>query len=144
VTSESDRGEALRWRDDESTCFGCSIRNARGLQLQIIRVGEREVSCDLEAVEWMNGAPGIMHGGIQATVLDEAMGYACHAGADDLDVVTVEMQLRYRRPVRIGDQLVARAAVVGDDGRDLDVEAALEDAEGVVRTEARARFRILR
>ena len=51
-------GERILWRDDESTCFGCSDRNDRGLHLEFFRVGPREVACELVAGDWMNGAPG--------------------------------------------------------------------------------------
>jgi len=134
--------EPFRWRDDTSTCFGCSPRNPRGLALEFFAVGAG-VECRLTPGEDLNGAPGIVHGGIQATILDEAMGYACHVGDDDLDVVTVEMQLRYRRPVRVGTPIVARAEVVSNDGRDLRVEGTLRDEQGEILTLATARFRLL-
>lgn len=107
--------ESLKWRAGDSTCFGCSAENPRGLQLDFFRVGEREVECRLTPPDELNGAPGIVHGGVQTTILDEAMGYACHAGADEVDVVTVEMHLRFRRPARTGTAMVARARVVDDD-----------------------------
>lgn len=135
--------ESLKWRAGDSTCFGCSSENPRGLQLDFFRVGEREVECRLTPPDELNGAPGIVHGGVQTTILDEAMGYACHAGADEVDVVTVEMHLRFRRPARTGTAMVARARVVDDDGRDLHLEATLSDAAGELLTEATARFRIM-
>jgi acyl-coenzyme A thioesterase PaaI-like protein len=43
-----------------------------------------------------------VHGGIQAALLDETLGFAAHAarGPDgpDFDIVTVEFSLRYRWP----------------------------------------------
>lgn len=135
--------ESLRWRAEDSTCFGCSTANPRGLQLDFFRVGEREVECRLTPADELNGAPGIVHGGVQTTILDEAMGYACHSGADEVDVVTVEMHLRFRRPARTGTPMVARARVVEDDGRDLHVEATLPDESGELLTAANGRFRIL-
>jgi hypothetical protein len=55
------------------------------------------------------GAPGLLHGGLAATSLDECMGALSHA-LDRRSTVTATMELRYRRPVPI-------------DGRPLRVEA---------------------
>ncbi len=55
------------------------------------------------------GAPGLLHGGLAATSLDECMGALSHA-LDSRATVTATMELRYRRPVPI-------------DGRPLRVEA---------------------
>ena len=143
LSSMDDEDTAIRWRDDTSTCFGCSERNPRGLALAFHRVGPHEVACRLTPSADLNGAPGIVHGGIQATILDEAMGYACHTGDDDLNVVTVEMQLRYRRPLRTEEPIVARAKVTDIDGRDVHVTGTLSSEDGEVLTEGSARFRML-
>ena len=58
-------------------------------------------------------------------------------------VVTVEMQLRYRRPLRTEEPIVARAKVTKIDGRDVHVTGTLASNDGEVLTEGSARFRML-
>jgi uncharacterized protein (TIGR00369 family) len=94
------------------------------------------------------GVETVVHGGIQATILDEVMGVAAQLGlsADDgtAPCVTAEMQLAYRRPVPIDTPVVARSRLVRVDGRDLYVEGAIVADSGEVRTSATSRWRQLR
>ncbi|MER3452672.1 MAG: hypothetical protein C4344_03070, partial [Acidimicrobiia bacterium] len=46
------------------------------------------------------GAPGFLHGGVAATVLDEVMGALGYV-LDQRPSVTATLTLRYRRPVRL-------------------------------------------
>ena len=94
------------------------------------------------------GVDTVVHGGIQATLLDEVMGVAAQLGLEDADsnapCVTAEMQLAYRRPVLIADEVVARARLQRVDGRDLFVEGAIVSSDGTLLTTATSRWRQLR
>jgi len=94
------------------------------------------------------GVDTVVHGGIQATMLDETMGVAAQLGLGDnagnAPCVTAEMQLAYRRPVPIADEVVVRARLREVDGRDLYVEGAIVGAGGELLTTATSRWRQLR
>jgi acyl-coenzyme A thioesterase PaaI-like protein len=92
------------------------------------------------------GAPGVIHGGIQATLLDEVMGHAIHAvdGDPELDVVTVDFSLRYRRPAPTAVALTIRARLERAEGRDFYVSGEIVSPDGEVLTTAEARWRRLR
>ena len=64
--------------DPESGCFGCSPHNEHGMRLRFRRVGPGVVECHHLVAERHAGAPGVVHGGIQAVLLDEVMGVAIH------------------------------------------------------------------
>ena len=88
------------------------------------------------------GAPGVAHGGIQAALLDEAMGMAIQTGSEEeAYVVTAEFKLRYRRPVPVGEPLVVRGELQRREGRDAWVEGAIVGADGERLTVAEARWR---
>lgn len=134
----------LTWNGDP-TCFGCGAENGRGLQLSFRRTGERAVECEYVAPEHYCGAPTVLHGGIQATILDEAMGKAAHLAFEDPDlrIVTADFTLRYRRPVPVGTPLVARAELVRIEGPNLFIRGALLDADGAELTLGEARWRLI-
>lgn len=94
------------------------------------------------------GAAGVVHGGIQATILDEVMGVTAQLAlpedAGDAPCVTVEMQLRYRRPVPLADEVVARARVARTDGADIWVDGEIVGPDGRALTAATSRWRQLR
>jgi acyl-coenzyme A thioesterase PaaI-like protein len=95
---------------DDGGCFGCSPTNPHGLQLRFRRVGE-EIHARYTIPDAFHGAPGIAHGGIVATLLDE-VSCAVVALALDRRVVTGELMVRYERPVPVEQSLdlVARVA----------------------------------
>ena len=126
-----------------NVCFGCSPWNERGLRMRFRHVEPGVVESPYTAAEHLCGAPGVVHGGIQAVLLDEAMGVAIH-GRDENDetfVVTAEFKLRYRRPVPTGVPLVVRGRLVRREGRDCFVEGAILDESGARLTIAEARWR---
>ena len=71
------------------------------------RTGENTIECHYAAPEHLCGAPGVVHGGVQAALLDEVLGTAGHLGfAEAVDIATVDFSLRYRRPCPSGAPLV--------------------------------------
>jgi acyl-coenzyme A thioesterase PaaI-like protein len=149
-------GEEIRFDDPDNMCFGCSPHNERGLQLAFTQVSASGVRVGFTAPEHSCGAPGVIHGGIQAALLDEAIGFAVfahdHSGGDPSaaagagvrrNVVTVEFDLRYRRPAPVGVELDVRAEVVHVSGKDYLAVAQLLGTDGAVLTSATARWRRL-
>jgi acyl-CoA thioesterase FadM len=62
---------------------------------------------------------------------------------DDIPLATAEMQLRYQRPVPIGEPITVRAELRRTDGPDLYVDGAILSQAGEVLTTAEARWRRL-
>jgi acyl-coenzyme A thioesterase PaaI-like protein len=99
----------------EGMCFGCSPRNAAGLQLRFFRDGAG-VRCETTIAATYQGAPEVVHGGIQAVLLDET---SCAAAffTRGTYVVTGRLDLKYRRPCHVGRPLLVTARIVADEGR---------------------------
>lgn len=136
-------GETKVWDDPDNHCFGCSPHNPRGLQLRCTRTGERTVEVRFVAEPSLAGAEGVVHGGIQAALLDEALGMAVHTApeaAPRTSVVTADFSLRYRSPVPVGQPLVIHGELVRCEGRSFHVAGRIEDADGRVLTVATARW----
>ena len=126
----------------DNVCFGCSPHNAAGMQMTFRKLGPGQVESHCTVAPEHCGAPGIVHGGIQAVLLDEAMGMAIQARGDSpVYVVTAEFKLRYRRPVAVGVPLLVRGTLQRSEGRDAWVEGAICNAEGERLTVAEARWR---
>ena len=119
-------------------CFGCSADNVDGLQMSFRRRGN-EIEAHYIVADRFHGAPGIVHGGIVATLLDEI---SCALAVFVLDqhVVTGELTVRYERPVPIEHGLVLRARVV-DRSHPRYAEIAGEVCDGdVVLARSRGKF----
>jgi len=89
-------------------CFACGDDNPIGLHLDDIRREGDEVLATLRPREAYQGYPGVLHGGISATALDELMGYAAILLAG-IWAATATMDVRYRAqiPVDVALPLVA-------------------------------------
>lgn len=135
-------------RSGVDRCFGCGADNPNGMRLTFERYGDGTVEVRHRTDPDHCGVDTIVHGGIQATVLDEVMGVAAQlalpAEASDEACVTAEMHLRYRRPVPIADEVVARARIDRIEGRDFFVVGAIVGPDGDHLTEATSRWRQLR
>jgi acyl-coenzyme A thioesterase PaaI-like protein len=132
VTRETD--PALR----EHYCFGCGRHNPIGFHLVFEREDAGGVIARYTPRPEDAGFPDVMHGGLLALLLDEAMGWAMYA--DRVFAVTAKMEVRYRRSVGLDDTLVARARIANSRGRRLEVEATLTDEAGELLVEASALF----
>lgn len=134
-------------RSGVDRCFGCGEANDGGLHLRFVRLDDGTVETRHKTAPHHCGLDTVVHGGIQATILDEVMGVAAQLSlppdATDLACVTAEMHLTYRRPVPLADEVIARAKVERIDGRDVYVDGAIVDPDGKRLTEASSRWRQL-
>ena len=124
-------------------CFGCGPENAIGLRLQFHRAGPHRVMTRFIATPDHCGAEGVVHGGLQAVLLDEVMGVAIraeHEGGPQPHAVTAEFNLRYRRPTPVGEAVVAEGDFLRREGRNLFLEGRILDADGELLSSATARW----
>jgi uncharacterized protein (TIGR00369 family) len=81
--------------------------------------------------ERYHGAPGIAHGGILATVIDEV---SCAAAAflHGTHVVTGELSVRYLRPCPVEVPLVVTARIASEHSRYVVIDAEARQADTLV------------
>jgi acyl-coenzyme A thioesterase PaaI-like protein len=129
----------------DARCFGCGPDNEAGMHLDFRQTGTATVECTYVVPAHLCGGPTTVHGGIQATILDEALGKAAHIGFADgprRRIVTAEFSLRYRRPAPLGEPLTARAELVRVEGPNVFVRGALLGPDGGELTTAEARWKV--
>lgn len=119
-------------------CFACGADHPHGLKLQFRADGPGSVSADWVPSKAWEGFQGIVHGGIVATVLDEAMSKAVAAAGPP--ALTCHLEVRLRRHVAPEEALVVRGWVVEKRKRRIRVEAELRDRMNTERAHAWATF----
>ena len=98
------------------------------------------VEVEYSVDEWLAGAPGIVHGGIQATLLDEALCMNVYA-KKGTPVVTGELTVRYVAPLPTQTPLVIRSKITEKKGQSYMAEGEIVVAgSDEVVTRARARL----
>ena len=84
-------------------CFGCGELNSDGLQLRFVPDAEGAVRARFAVPPRYQSWAGVVHGGVVALLLDEAVGWAAwHAGKPG---VTARLEVRYRQPLRVGEEV---------------------------------------
>lgn len=91
-------------------CFVCGHRNPYGLHL-FFRLEQNTVVADFQPRNEHQGYPGVIHGGIVAAVLDEALGRTSVLGNNQEWTMTGRLEVRYRRYVPFGPLLRVRATL---------------------------------
>lgn len=74
----------------------------------------------------VTGHPGIVHGGMLATMLDEGLARCCFAALPSKVGVTANLQINYKKPTMAGQFLVLKARTTKVDGRKAWVEGWIE------------------
>jgi acyl-coenzyme A thioesterase PaaI-like protein len=118
-------------------CYACGAQNERGLHMEFRRENGRAI-CDYTPCDYQQGYPGRLHGGIVATLIDEAMGWAVYDARQW--GATARLAVRYRRPVPLDAPLRVEAWIVKDRSRLIELRAELRDSAGVLLAEGEGTF----
>lgn len=120
-------------------CFGCGASNPAGLQLRFFETDEG-VEVEYSVPTALQGPSGVVHGGIQATMLDEALCMTAYAKLG-MSVVTGELTVRYLHPVPTATPLIIRGRIIETKDHSAVIQGAIHLAEtGAELTQARGRF----
>ena len=125
-----------------NTCFGCGGANDRGMKLTFEQddATERIRGAFKLGAEYQGG-PGFIHGGIIATVLDEAMGKLCRFRS--VRAVTAELIVEYLKPVSVDAPLLIEAYEVEKTGRNLHFVGEIRNQAGDLLARGRGRFVVI-
>jgi len=124
-------------------CFGCSVENPQGLHLVFTfdtsDPAHPRVSAPVQLTRLHEGPPGFIHGGIIATLLDEAMGKLNVPLG--LIAMTRNMEVDYLRPSPLFAPLTLVGTHLRREGtRKLFHQAELISPEGLVLARAKGFF----
>jgi uncharacterized protein (TIGR00369 family) len=122
----------------QNRCFGCGQANSAGLRLEFLLATDGTVVCLPAISQSFEGHPGYLHGGIIATLLDEAMSKAVRARG--LTAMTRQIEADYLRPVPSATPLRIEGRVVRSDGRKHWTEARILNTHGSTLAQANGLF----
>ncbi len=126
----------------ENKCFGCGGGADGGMRLTFEQDNaNRRILGKFVMGERYQGGGGMLHGGIIAMLLDEAMGKVCRFR--EARAVTAEMTIEYLRPIRVNQEILVEAFETAARGRNLFQMGEIRDAAGAVLARGRARFVVI-
>lgn len=119
----------------------CGVDNRFGLQTRFFETTNNEVIALFSPREEHQSYPGIAHGGVSAALLDEVIGRAIMAFYDQNTFgVTIDLQVKYRKPVPLGIELKAIGRITKDSGRMFEGTGELYLPDGTVAVSAWGKY----
>jgi uncharacterized protein (TIGR00369 family) len=128
----------MKKQPNSQMCFVCGLENPIGLKMAFYEDEEGRVVAKFTPGDEHQGFPGIVHGGIVTSLLDEVLGRV--AIAAERWVVTGRLNIRFRRPVPVGETLTIVGEVVNWKKRTLEAHGEIRLADGQVGAEATGTF----
>lgn len=121
--------------DQNNWCFVCGEKNPIGLHLTFREENETYISTFTPGPEHQSYA-GMLHGGLVSTLLDEIMGGYLYSKGQK--AVTAKLEVRFRAPTPIGQELTICGRIVGKKGSMYDMAGTITLADGTVTAEGKA------
>jgi uncharacterized protein (TIGR00369 family) len=121
-------------------CFVCGRDNAHGLHLSLqVEPSTGIIHTTFTPLAQHIGFQGLIHGGILATVADEAMVWAA-IWSSRRSCVAGELNMRYKRKATIGQPLIVRAKIKQARPRLIETECDLTTNDGNIIASATGKY----
>ena len=130
-------GTAAPRLEDDRRCFACGPENHEGLQLRF-DYGDGTARAVFTPAKRFAGWTTILHGGIIATLLDEAMAHAAISAG--VRAVTGRLEIRFRKAAPMDSVLVAQGRIESRRGRMLTLSATVTGEDGTLYAQGQGRF----
>jgi len=128
-------------QENSNMCLICGLNNPAGLKTSFYTLENGDLVGLFTPGEEHQGYPGRLHGGISAAVLDETIGRAIAKEAGEtVWGVTVEINLKYRKPVPLGVELRAVGRIVSEHRRFFEGTGEILLPDGSVAVEGWGRY----
>ena len=109
--------KVLRKQEISKSCIVCGYENDFGLKASFYELDNDEVFAVFKPLDEHQSYPGRTHGGISGAILDETIGRAILAKDKNVWGVTVELNLKYKKPVPLNEELRVVGRITKDSSR---------------------------
>jgi acyl-coenzyme A thioesterase PaaI-like protein len=120
------------------SCFVCGRENPTGLNMTFYETAPGEVVAEYTVSEKFQGYPGVVHGGIVASMLDEASGRSQMGPDPSRFMYTAQLSIRYRQPVPVGQPLKILGHAGESKGRIAKATGEIFGPDGLLLAQAEA------
>jgi uncharacterized protein (TIGR00369 family) len=123
-----------------SMCVVCGRDNPWSLKARFLELEGGLLLAVFTPLAEHQGYPGRLHGGIASTLLDETIGRAINVVNHDQWGVTVELTVRFRKPVPLDREVRALARITRDASRLFEGRGEIVLEDGSVAVEASGKY----
>ena len=127
-------------QQNSKMCLVCGLKNPFGLQASFYELENEELLALFTPKDEYQSYPGRLHGGIATTILDETIGRAIMIHYDDLWGVTIDMKVRFRKPIPLNEELRVIGRITKDTRRIFEGTGEILLGDGSVAVEGQGRY----
>jgi uncharacterized protein (TIGR00369 family) len=109
--------KVVKKQQNSRNCIVCGLKNDLGIKASFYEIENGELVAVFKALDEHQSYPGRLHGGMASAILDETIGRAILIKDKDTWGVTVELNLKYKKPVPLGEELKVVGRITRDTSR---------------------------
>jgi len=128
----------MKKQPNSQMCFACGLENPIGLKMAFYQDDEGRVVAKFTPGDEHQGYPGMVHGGIVTALLDEVLGRVAIAAGRWM--VTGRLNIRFRRPISVGETLTIVGEAMNWKKHVLEARGEIRLADGQIGAEATGTF----
>jgi uncharacterized protein (TIGR00369 family) len=122
-------------------CLVCGLKNRFGLYTSFYELDNGELLALFTPREEHQSYPGRLHGGIVSTILDETIGRAIMIShSENFWGVTVEISVRFKKPVPLGVELRVIGRITRDSNRFFEGSGEVLLPDGSIAAEGQGKY----
>ncbi|MDH3390822.1 MAG: PaaI family thioesterase [Desulfobulbaceae bacterium] len=122
-------------------CLACGLKNPFGLHTSFFELDNNELLAVFKPRREHQSYPGRLHGGIISTILDETIGRAIMIQSEgDIWGVTVDLQIRFKKPVPLDEELRVVGRITKDSSRFFEGTGELLLQDGTVAATGHGKY----
>lgn len=107
----------LKKQNNTKMCMVCGMKNGFGLKASFYELDNDEIVAIFKPMEEHQGYPNTLHGGIAGAILDETIGRAMLIKNGDIWGVTIDLNLKYKKPIPLDEELRIKGRITKDSRR---------------------------
>lgn len=134
------RYKVTRKQQNSKSCLVCGLKNEFGLHSAFFELDNGELLAVFTPRQEHQSYPNRLHGGIASAILDETIGRAIMIMYPRQFGVTVEISLRFKKPIPLNEKLRVLGRITGDSSRFFEGSGEILLTDGSVAVEAVGKF----
>ncbi|MEA1940344.1 MAG: PaaI family thioesterase [Candidatus Caldatribacteriota bacterium] len=121
--------------------YVCGKENPIGLKIKLFK-DKNKIKAEFIPESKHEGYIGIVHGGILFSIMDEIMSRTAME-TKGVMTLTVEINIKYRKRVKIGEKIIFSAEMTKDLGKMIETEAQAYSENETLLVEAKGKFIVI-
>lgn len=127
-------------QNNSKMCFVCGMENKFGLKAYFYEMENGELVATFTPRDVHQSYPGRLHGGIASTILDEAIGRAILMKNENMWGVTLELNVKFKKPVPYNEELKVICKITNETSRTFEGEGRIVLANGDIAVTAVGKY----